>query len=134
MSASPEGKPRILVVDDELSVRVLLTSILSRAGYLVSTYENAESALAELKTQQPHLVIVDRVLPGMDGIDFFRQARAQLPTLQGILISGYPSEGIMARALDAGLKEYVVKPFQVSDVLTVCEAVMKMAPSSTPSE
>ncbi|MDQ3266218.1 MAG: response regulator [Myxococcota bacterium] len=134
MSAPPDDKPRILVVDDELSVRVLLTSILSRAGYVVSTYENAESALAELAAQQPQLVIVDRVLPGMDGIDFFRLARAQLPKLQGILISGYPSEGIMARALDAGLKEYVVKPFQVSDVLTVCEAVMKMAPSSTPGE
>lgn len=123
-----------MVVDDELSVRVLLTSILSRAGYVVTTYENAESALAELQTQQPRLVIVDRVLPGMDGIDFFRQARARLPHLQGILISGYPSEGIMARALDAGLKEYVVKPFQVSDVLTVCEAVMKMAPSPTSAE
>lgn len=129
MATPPEGRPRILVVDDELSVRVLLTSILSRAGYEVTTYESAEACLAELTRMQPRLVIVDRVLPGMDGIEFFAEARARLPQLQGILISAYPSAEVKARALSAGLKEYVVKPFQVSDVLTVCEAVMKMAPS-----
>lgn len=123
---------RILVVDDESSVRVLLVTVLTRAGYQVLAYEMAGPALAELKARPANLIIADKGLPGMDGIDLFLAARAIQPSIQGILITGDPSPESQAAAAQAGLREYVIKPFQLADILAVCEAAMKMAAGKDP--
>jgi len=118
------------VVDDEGSVRVLLVFLLTRAGYEVCAFETAEACLADLAERPAQLVIADRVLPGMDGIELFRRARAIRPGLEGILVTGFPSGDTQHEASVAGMRDYVIKPFQVSDILAVCQAAMKLAPKS----
>jgi two-component system C4-dicarboxylate transport response regulator DctD len=115
------------VVDGESSVRVLLVSVLSRAGYQVLAFEAAEPALAELRTRPAQLAIASRTLAGMDGVSFFEAARAFRPTLQGILIAGAPTREGREAAARAGVHECVIQPFQVADILAVCEAAMKLA-------
>ncbi len=124
--STASSKGRILVADDEPSARVLLTTVLSRAGYDVLAFEDGEQCLEELKRAPAQLVILDRHLPGMDGIDVFRKARELCPDVQGILITAFPSESTRSAAGEAGLRDYVVKPFQVSDLLAVCQAAIKL--------
>ncbi len=116
------------MVDDEGSVRVLLMFLLSRAGYDVRAFETPDACLADLAVHPAQLIIADRVLPGMDGIELFRRARALRPELQGILVTGFPSAATEEEASDAGMRDYVIKPFQVSDILAVCQEAMKLAP------
>lgn len=127
MQAGDGRQVRTLVVDDENSVRVLLESVLSRAGHQVVVVETAEAGLAELERQPFQLVITDKHLPGLDGFEFFQRARAIRPSIQGILITAFPTAESQGQATEAGLYAYVIKPFQVSDVLAVCEGAIKLA-------
>ena len=119
------SEARILVVDEANSVRVLLVSVLSGEGYQVLPFDTAEAALEELKQRPAHLIIADRTLPSGDGIDLHLRARSLHPSIQTILITSTPREA-SAAAEREGVREYVIKPFQVADVLAVCEAAMKM--------
>lgn len=122
---------RTLVVDDENSVRVLLQTVLRRAGHDVTVVETAADGLAELRRRDFQLVITDKNLPDVSGLEFFRQARALRPEVKGILITGYPTPEAELDARELGLYAYVVKPFQVSDVLAICEGAIKLAGSGT---
>lgn len=129
MGSLARNQLRILVVDDESSVRVLLVSMLAREGYQVLAFETAEAALEDLRQRPAQLIIADKSLPSTDGIDLHLRARALHPQIQSILITGAPSrEGNAAER--EGMREYVIKPFQVADVLAVCEAAMKMVQSA----
>jgi len=121
---------RILVVDDENSVRVLLVSMLSREGYQVLAFETAEAALEELRQRTAQLIIADKSRPKVDGIDLHLRARALHPSIQTILITSTPGREASPAAGTEGVREYVIKPFQVADVLAVCEAAMKMVQSA----
>ncbi|HEY8210222.1 MAG TPA: response regulator [Myxococcaceae bacterium] len=125
-SGTDRSRRRILVVDDENSVRVLLVSVLSREGYQVLPFETAEQALEELRRQPAHLIIAERSASGVDGVDLHMRARALQPQIQSILIASAPGREATAAAEREGMREYVIKPFQVADVLAVCEAAMKM--------
>jgi len=125
MALPARDQIRILVVDDESSVRVVLVSVLAKEGYQVLPFETAEAALAELRQRPANLIIADRSLPHTDGIDLHLRARALHPQIQSILITEAPSRDAVAAQAE-GVREYVIKPFQVADVLAVCEAAMKM--------
>lgn len=120
---------RILVVDDDPSARLLVTTVLKRAGYAVEAYETAEACLAAVAGAggPPQVLVLDRHLPGMDGIRLFREVRKTAPNVQGILITAFPSKETREAATEAGLLDYVVKPFQVSDLLAVCQAAIALA-------
>jgi DNA-binding NtrC family response regulator len=127
MASGPDrNQARILVVDDENSVRVLLVSVLSREGYQVLAFETAEEALEELRQRPANLIIADKRLPSVDGIDLHLRARVLHPSIQTILITSAPGREASAAAEGEGVREYVIKPFQVADVLAVCEAAMKL--------
>jgi DNA-binding NtrC family response regulator len=126
-SGMDRSQLRILVVDEQSSVRVLLVSVLQREGYQVLPFETAEAALVELRERPAHLIIADRSDPGVDGIDLHMRARAIQPSIQSILINSVPGREASAAAEREGMREYVIKPFQLDDVLAVCEAAMKLA-------
>jgi DNA-binding NtrC family response regulator len=131
-SGTDRSQLRILVVDDENSVRVLLVSVLSREGFQVLTFGTAEAALEELRQRPAHLIIAERSAPAVDGIDLHMRARALQPEIQSILIASVP--GWEAAAECEGVREYVIKPFQVADVLAVCEAAVKMVQRAASQE
>ncbi len=111
---------RVLVVDDEPGMRDLLSRVLGDAGHAVSAVETGEEALVLLAREQFDVLVVDKNLPGIDGLGVLRLVRAHQPALRAIMITAYPSEESDATARALGVLEYIVKPF---GVLTMIDAV-----------
>jgi CheY-like chemotaxis protein len=102
----------VLVVDDEAVVRDVFSKLLSRESDMVVTMaENAEVGLALVQSQRFDVLITDKNLPGMGGIELIARAREHRPSLEAIMITGYPSAESVIAALAAGASDYLVKPF-----------------------
>lgn len=106
-----EGVKPILVVEDEAIMRGSLRDWLTEAGYQVETAEEREEALNIIGERDFSLLILDLRLPGGDGIDLLRQARARQPQLKGIIITAYPSVPTAVEAMKEGAVYYLPKPF-----------------------
>jgi CheY-like chemotaxis protein len=123
-SDSPKQRPikrrkRILVVDDDRDLRDLLAAVLSSAGYDVLTAENGAAALSVLRTVLPDLIILDLMMPVMNGWQF-REAQTALPDyarIPVICLSGHHAARHQATAL--GINACVVKPFEIDDLFAV---------------
>ena len=107
------GAARILVVDDEESVRYVLTTYLTRLGHDVRSAESAEAALAILaEAPQPDVALVDIVMPDKDGLDLMSEIHQRCPETQIVLITGHASVDTAIRAIRGGAYDYLQKPFQ----------------------
>jgi excisionase family DNA binding protein len=109
---------RVLVADDEESIRELLARTLALAEYDVETVGDARAALDRLRMADYDLLIADLRMPGMDGLLLIREARRMHPTLPVIIITGYSSEASAIEAVNLGVVGYLVKPFRVPQVLS----------------
>jgi NADH oxidase (H2O2-forming) len=107
------GMKPILVVDDETILREALRDWLINAGYKVVTAEQGEDALDAIREQDFGVVILDYKLPGRNGIEVLREARALRPQLQGILITAYPSWETAVESMKLGAVDYLSKPFNL---------------------
>ncbi|HSN90621.1 MAG TPA: response regulator [Anaeromyxobacteraceae bacterium] len=115
---------RILVIDDEAVVKELLARVLGKAGHEVVAVSNGEEALREIVKARFDLLIVDKNLPGMNGLDVMRLVRGHEPHLRAILITAYPTRESEVEAKELGIHAYVVKPFGiVAMIATVDEAI-----------
>jgi excisionase family DNA binding protein len=113
-----KGQQRILVVDDEPSIRELLSKTLSLADYSVDTAADGGTALARLREGQTYdLVLVDLKMPGMDGLMLTRQLKYLKPDLPIIIITGFSTEVSAIEAINLGVAGYLTKPFRVPQVL-----------------
>jgi two-component system alkaline phosphatase synthesis response regulator PhoP len=121
--------PTILVVDDEPAIRVLVRATLEPAGYRVVDAADGESALRAARTQRPHLVLLDVVLPGMSGLEVCRRLRAERATAdaQILLLTGLePADRNQAALL--GAYGCIEKPFSPAGLLAhVAEALRPAA-------
>ena len=109
---------RVLVADDEESIRELLARTLALAEYDVETVGDARAAIDRLRLADYDLLIADLRMPGMDGLLLIREARRMHPTLPVIIITGYSSEASAIEAVNLGVVGYLVKPFRVPQVLS----------------
>lgn len=116
-AASPTTRPRILVVDDEASIRELLSKTLALAEYEVHVAPDGRSALERLRMVPYDLLITDLKMPGMDGLTVIREARRLKPDLPVIIITGYSTEASAIEAINLGVSGYLTKPFRVPRVL-----------------
>ena len=110
------NKPLILVVEDDPTVRNLITTTLKSNDYRYIAAPNGESAITAASTQQPDIVLLDLGLPDMDGVDIIRKVRtwSQMPI---IVISARSEDADKIAALDAGADDYLTKPFSVAELL-----------------
>ena len=106
----------ILVVDDEAIMRESLRDWLTDLGYEVETAEEGEQALKTVAEQDFGVVILDLRLPGKDGIEILREARAKRPDLRGVIITAYPSIQTAVQAMKEGAVDYLPKPFDLDDL------------------
>ena len=116
---------RILIVDDSPTERYYLTDILSKNGYVVSTAENGEEALAKIRADKPELILMDVVMPGANGFQVTRSI-ARDPELQHvpvIICSSKNQETDRIWGLRQGAKEYLVKPVDAAELLSKIEAL-----------
>jgi excisionase family DNA binding protein len=115
---SHTGQPRVLVVDDEPSIRELLTKTLSLADYSVDVAADGGTALARLRQGQTYdLIFVDLKMPGMDGLTLTRQLKYIKPDVPVIIITGFSTEVSAIEAINLGVAGYLTKPFRVPQVL-----------------
>ena len=118
---SPSGtaRPRVLVVDDEASIRDLLSKTLALAEYDVDTAPDGRSALERMRLYPYDLLIADLRMPGMDGLTVIREAKRFNADLPVIIITGFSTESSAIEALNLGVAGYLTKPFRVPQVLAV---------------
>lgn len=116
---------RILVIDDDRSARTLLERVLVRAGHQVTLVDNAEQGLEAIAQGGFDLLITDKNLPGIDGLEVLRQARLKSPEMKAILITGFPTAETRTHANELGVFSYVTKPFGVHDILDICDAAIR---------
>jgi len=114
--ASTDRRPRILVADDERSMRELLAIVLKREGYEVVLAEDGRSALAALEKQPVDLLVSDIKMPDMSGVDVLRAAKAIDKDILGIMITAFASTETAVEALRLGAYDYVTKPFKVEEL------------------
>ena len=112
-----EGRPRVLVVDDESSIRELLAKTLALAEYEVDTSPDGRSALERLRLGSYDLLIADLKMPGMDGLTLIREAKRLKEDLPVIIITGFSTESSAIEAVNLGVAGYLTKPFRVPQVL-----------------
>lgn len=116
-SASDTARPRVLVVDDEVSIRDLLAKALALAEYDVDVSPDGRSALDRMRLQPYDLLIADLKMPGMDGLSVIREAKRYKADLPVIIITGYSTESSAIDAVNLGVSGYLTKPFRVPEVL-----------------
>ena len=107
---------RILVVDDEASIRDLLVKTLALAEYEVDVAADGRSALDRMRLYPYDLLIVDLRMPGLDGLSVIREAKRYKADLPVLIITGYSSESSAIEAVNLGVAGYLTKPFRVSKV------------------
>jgi two-component system response regulator PilR (NtrC family) len=116
---------RILVVDDERSMRELLAIVLGREGYEVVVAENGRQALDELERRPVDLLISDIHMPDMTGLDVLRAAKGMNPDLAGIMVTAFASTETAIEALRMGAYDYIHKPFNVDELKIVVHGALE---------
>ena len=119
-----KGQTRVLVVDDEASIRDLLTKTLALAEYEVDTAVDGSAALGLIRKSEYDLLIADLNMPGMDGLTLIRQVRRVRSELPIIIITGFSSESSAIDAVNLGVASYLLKPFGVPDVLAAARKAL----------
>jgi DNA-binding NtrC family response regulator len=110
---SDDMKTRLLVVDDEQSIRRLCMTIGNTLGYVCAEAESAEAALARLESDTPDLLLTDLKLPNMSGVELLKQTRALLPHTEVAIMTGHGSIESAVDAMKLGAYDYIEKPFRV---------------------
>jgi len=110
-------KPSIAIVDDDESVREATTGLLRSLGYIAKGFASADEFLKSNRLRITTCLIADMHMPGTSGLALFGQLRAARNPIPTILITAYPDEDIRARALSAGVSNYLVKPFSEKELL-----------------
>ena len=110
-------RPRVLVVDDEASIRDLLSKTLALAEYEVDVAPDGRSALERMRMYPYDLLIADLKMPGMDGLTVIREAKRYKVDLPVIIITGFSTESSAIEAVNLGVAGYLTKPFRVPQVL-----------------
>jgi len=115
--ATGATRPRVLVVDDEASIRDLLAKTLALAEYDVDVAADGRSALERMRMYPYDLLIADLKMPGMDGLTVIREAKRYKADLPVIIITGFSTESSAIEAVNLGVAGYLTKPFRVPQVL-----------------
>jgi DNA-binding response OmpR family regulator len=114
----------VLVVDDEASIRDLLSKTLALAEYDVDTAPDGTAALDRLRSVNYDLLIADLKMPGMDGLTLIRQAKRMKADLPVIIITGFSTESSAIEAVNLGVAGYLTKPFRVPQVLAAASKAL----------
>ena len=118
------ARPRVLVVDDEASIRDLLAKTLALAEYEVDVAPDGRSALDRMRMYPYDLLIADLKMPGMDGLSVIREAKRYKTDLPVIVITGFSTESSAIEAINLGVSGYLTKPFRVPEVLKQAEKAL----------
>ena len=123
------ARRRVLVVDDDRNIVQLVRMYLEKDGYQVAVAYDGEEALASASAFKPDLVVLDLMLPGLDGLEVCKRIRwdSSVPI---IMLTARPTEGDKLTGLDVGADDYVTKPFSPRELIARIRAVLRRAPGA----
>jgi len=126
---------RILVVDDDESVRKVLSLILEEEGYVVDTAENGKEAIEKSESKFYNLALIDIRLPDMEGTKLLTAMKETTPKMVKVIITGYPTLKNAIETVNKGADAYILKPFNMDNVLeTIKEQLKKQQKAKKYSE
>jgi two-component system, chemotaxis family, chemotaxis protein CheY len=115
----------VLICDDALFMRTMLADILEQAGFdVVGQAETGAEAVRKYRELQPSLVTMDIIMPDMGGIDAVREIVKEYPDASILMCSAMGQQALVIEAIQAGARDFVVKPFQPSRVLEAVQRVL----------
>lgn len=115
---------RVLIVDDSAEIRALLESVLPSAGYETLSAGTGQEGLDLAFRERPDILLVDFRLPDIGGLELLEQLNRANISIPAVVMTGYGSEGVAARALRLGALGYLIKPFTTEEVLTTVEKAL----------
>jgi len=118
-------RARILVVDDDESIRKVLAAILDEEGYIVDMAKNGRDAIKKSKMRFYNLALIDIRLPDMEGTTLLTRIRDTTPKMRKIIITGYPSQQSAIEAVNKGADAYILKPFDMEKVLATIKKQLR---------
>jgi DNA-binding NtrC family response regulator len=118
-------QPVILVIDDERGMCELLSDSLAKDGYVVHTADNPHEGLVTVKNTQVDVVMLDLVMPEMDGIDVLKEIRTAQPTTNVVIMTAYGTVDTAVEAMKLGAYDYITKPFKMSKVKRLIERILE---------
>jgi len=119
-----DRRPRVLVVDDEVSIRDMLIKTLALAEYDVDAAADGRSAVAHLRSQTYDLLITDLKMPGMDGLALIHEARRLFPKLPVVIITAFSTEASAIESVNLGVSGYLTKPFRITKILSTAARIL----------
>lgn len=123
--AAPSAPPRVLIVEDEEKTRASVAEGFGLEGWAVRTAANGESAIGLLNTQTFDLLVLDWMLPGLDGLAVLRHARARGTQTPVLMLTVRDSVRDRIAGLEAGADDYLTKPFAFAELLARCRALLR---------
>ena len=120
----PEPR-RILVVEDDADIARMLALNLSAEGFAVTTESSGEAGLARLRAERCHLLVLDLMLPGIDGLQVCREVRQMAVYLPIIIVSAKTTETHRVLGLELGADDYLSKPFSLAELVARVRAVLR---------
>ena len=124
----PDGSPlRVLVVDDEVNIAELISMALRYEGWQVSTAHNGTSAVNAAKDMGPDAVVLDMMLPDIDGLEVLRRMRSTMPEVPVVFLTARDAVEDRIAGLTAGGDDYVTKPFSLEELVARLRALMRRA-------
>ena len=116
---------RVLVVDDEPSIRAFVARVLSRSGFTCSEASNAAEALASVMNVCPLLTITDIHMPGSDGTWLLAELKERYPNMPVIMLTGVSEAETAVRCLKAGAADYLVKPIEIDELVVSTQLALE---------
>ena len=122
---------RLLVIEDDRAVRQALERALSFDGYEVSSANDGSEGLAKVLDEQPDAIVLDVMMPHVDGLEVCRRLRARGDTTPILVLTARDTVGDRVAGLDAGADDYLVKPFALDELLARIRALLRRSSGST---
>lgn len=109
-------KKKVLIVDDQNGIRVLLMEVFSSEGYSTYQASNGKIALSIVREESPDIVLLDMKIPGMDGLEILKQIKKMEPQMKVIMMTAYGELDMIKEATDLGAIMHFTKPFDIDEM------------------
>lgn len=124
---------QILVVDDEIAIREILIEFLTNHGYSTEGAKDGAQALAKARSLRPQVILLDILMPGMNGIETLKRLRKESPNSAVLMISGHADTDLALQALDLGAYDFIQKPLDLRYLeRTLLAKIVTLDPSGGP--
>ncbi|CAJ1317190.1 response regulator [Paenibacillus sp. PK4536] len=112
---------KILIVDDQNGIRILLMELFGNEGYQMYQAANGKAALEVVEQDTPDLVLLDMKIPGMDGLEILKHIKSTHPQIKVIMMTAYGELDIIKQAKDLGAISHFTKPFDIDEMRNVVD-------------